>query len=444
MIKKAERELDLREMLTFLWQHVGAVLLCAVMVAVGCVIITTYKASKNATYEASALMRFDTNLSNSDSSTETRFQFYSNIANMSSIIVESDELLSRVADNLALPMDAAELKPLVDLESVNSSSFMRLTVTGTDEGVTRKICEEILAVAPEVSEQMTGLGTLEKASEVQVSAPQAQKPFKAGFVGALLGVIFSILVLIGIELFDHRIQDAGDVQYYLDMKPLQVIPAGCGTETMQEAYRTLCIELRELLPENGGVVLLSSAGNSVDNADLAKSLGESFTETGKKVLLVDGNLREGNLSKQMGANNASGLSELLMHQVNQDVVMRSIEENKLALLPSGTTSEHLAALLTEENIKDLFAELREKFDYIVISAPDITAVSDAVLLSTAADGVLLAIQAGKTEIETALLAKEKLSCGRAPIWGGVLTGYDWKRAKRRDGYYYAFSAARRS
>lgn len=444
MIRKAERELDLREMLTFLWQHIGVILLCAVLGAVGYMAITTYKASRDIAYKATALVAFDTSLSNPDSSTETRFQFYSNITNMSSIIVKSDELLSQVAENLALPMDAAGLKACVDLESVNSSSFMRLTVTGTDEEMAQKICEEILTVAPEVSKKMTGIGTLEQVSTVQVSGPQTQGLGKVGLVGALLGVILSSLVLIGIELFDHRIQDAGDVEYYLDMKTLQVIPAGSNTKTTQEAYRTLRTELRELLPENGGVILLSSAGNSVDSVGLAKALAGSFTETGKKVLLVDGDMREGNLSKRMGVNDASGLSGLLLHQTDLEAALFSRGKNEVTLLPAGAISKHLAALLTEENMKSLFATLREKFDYIVISAPDITAVSDALLLSAVADGALLAIQAGKTEIETALLAKEKLSCGRAPIWGIILTGYDWKRAKRRDGYYYAFAAARRS
>lgn len=444
MIKKAERELDLREMLTFLWQHIVVILLCAVVGAVGYMAITTYKASRDTAYKATALVAFDTSLSNPDSSTETRFQFYSNITNMSSLIVKSDELLSQVAENLALPMDAAELKACVDLESVNSSSFMRLTVTGTDEEMAQKICEEILAVAPEVSKKMTGIGTLEQVSTVQVSGPQTQGLGKVGLVGALLGVILSSLVLIGIELFDHRIQDAGDVEYYLDMKTLQVIPAGSGTKATQEAYRTLRTELRELLPENGGVILLSSAGNSVDSVGLAKALAESFTETGEKVLLVDGDLREGNLSKQMGASGASGIFELLSHHLDQEGVPCSKEENGAVLLPSGAAREHLAAMLTEENMKELFVALREKFDYVIISTPDITADSDAVLLSAVADGALLAIQAGKTEIETALLAKEKLSWGRAPILGTILAGYNWKRAKRRDGYYYAFAAARRS
>lgn len=442
-MKKMERELDLREMLLFLWQHIAVILLCAVAGAAACGALTVYENSKAVTCQATALVILDTGEEQPED-LANRMQYYTNIANMCSVVVKSDAVLDRVAEALDLPVEGSALSGSVSLTSVSSSSFMQLTVSAADGETARAICEEILAVAPEVSQAMTGAGTLRAASDVRLLAPQTSGVAKAGAVGALLGIILGVLVLMGIELFDHTLQDAGDVQYYLDKNTLGVIPAGTTEETVAEAYRDLRTGVQSLAPDAGSwVVLVAAAGSKAAGDQPAEGLARALAEAGKKVLLADGDLRTGKLSERLGAKGAPGLAELLQKKTTVEEALRPGEGTGLTLLPCGTAGEHPADLLDPAALQSLFAALRRQFDCIVVQAPDAAAANDAALLGKNADGVLLVAQARRTEIETALLAKERVLCGGAPVWGVVLTGYEWKKAKRRDGYYYAFSAARR-
>lgn len=441
MIKKAERELDLREMLIFLWQHIAIVLLCAVLGAILTIAGTAYRNNRVPIYSATALLTFD--VSRDDAS--NRFEFYSNITNMSSVIVKSDELLETVIADLELSLEPADLKENINLESINSSSFMRLTVTNTDEEQAQQICTQILAVAPEISEKMTGIGALKAVSGVEVSATQtAGVSAKSGAVGALLGVILSILVLIGMELFDHTLQDAGDVEYYLELKNLEVIPEGGSLEKKAESYRLLCTHLQNLAPKDfGWSLLIAPAGKKADGSVVAEELSASLAEAGRKVLLVDAVLDEGKLSERMKMKDLPGLSELLQHGVSINEAIHIPQNSNFEVLPCGREVKNLPELLREENVRPLFTELRKQYDCILLVAPDVVAAHDAVQLGSVVDGVLLVAAARKTEIETAMLAKEKLALGKAPVWGVVLTGYEWKKAKRRDGYYYVYSSGRR-
>lgn len=441
MIKKAERELDLREMLIFLWQHIAIILLCAVLGAILTTAVTTYRNSQAPSYSATALLTFDV----SRDSVSDRFEFYSNISNMSSVIVKSDELLAVVIENLQLPLDPADLKTKVDLESINSSSFMRLTVTNADEEQARQICEQIIAVAPEISEKMTGIGALKAASDVQVSALQvAGISARSGVIGILLGVILSVLVLIGMDLFDHTLQDAGDVEYYLDLKSLEVIPEDGGLEKRAESYRLLRAHLQDLSPKvSGWSLLIAPAGEKVDSSVVAEKLSESFAEEGRKVLLVDAVLRGGGVSERMGMKDLPGFLELLRHSASVTEAVHVEKNGNFAVLPCGRAAKNQLEFFREENLRPLFTELCKQYDCIFVAVPDVVATHEAVQLGCIADGALLVVASRKTEIETAMLAKEKLALGKAPVWGAVLTGYKWRKAKRRDGYYYAYSSRRR-
>lgn len=442
MIKKAERELDLRETLVFLWQHAAVILVCAVF-GTGLTMATAAFQNRQApSYSASALLTLDVG----EEGFESRFQFYSNIANMSSVVIKSDELLSAVIENLELPLEPSELKTKVDIQSVNSSSFMRLTVTDADPERAQQICEQILAVAPDISEKMAGIGSLRAASPVEVTPSQtAGLSPKTGAVGGLLGIILSVLVLIGIELFDRTLQDAGDVEYYLGIKTLGVIPEGSSLEKKEEAYRLLRTHLQDLAPKTSGTIfLVAPTGRKTDAADVAEKLAKSFAETGKKVLLVDGVFHGGKLSERMGMNKHPGLAELLQNSASVRETVHTQENSSLAVLPCGLAEKIPVELFMDEKVQSVFTELRETYDCILLVVPDAVAAHEAARLGSVSDGILLVAAARKTEVETAVLAKETLSFGKTPVWGAVLTEYDWKKAKRRDGYYYAYASARRA
>lgn len=431
-MNKPERELNLQEIFLFLWQHVAVILLCMVVCAGAMVGLTTYQSSKSPSCQATALLTFDIRTAaEAGPDAGDQFGYYSNITNMVSVIVQSDTVLAPVAEKLSLSL--ADLKGQVSVSSVSNSSFMQLTVTGSDQELVHQICTEILALLPQASAEMTSLGTLRAVSEVTVAATASSSPVKSALIGAVLGAILGIVVLVGIELFDRRLHDAGDVTYYLDLPVLGVIPAANSKSAplREEAWRSVRTRLQPALQKASHPLLAVAGTDSTSPLADAEQLAHTFAHNGKTVLLVD--------ADRQAADETFGLSDLLDGKVSVQDVPCKAKDDHVFLLSFGHRAKSLSDLLSTASAESVWAALREKYDCIIVSVPNAGGSADAAAVSRFADGTLLVLRADTTPIESAQLAKEKLSGAPAPLLGAVLCGYRREKALRRDGYYYALT-----
>lgn len=443
---KPERELDLKEILLYLWQHIVIIAICMLMGSIGCISVMLIGSRNDLPYEASAMIYFDVLDTLGEKSTEgiDQFDYYKNITDLSNAVIKSSQLLDVVVDNLDLETNAGELANRISVTTVGSSSFMRLTVKDKDSETAQCICNEILTVMPDVSASMTNLGALRAVSQAVVTATAKPGVIKGAIVGGLLGIIASVLTLIAIELFDHSIRDAQDIEYYLGMKALGVIPVASQRHNVNlaaEAYRSLCLNLEaENADSTPSVVFVTGICELGPSAESAEKLARTFARMGKKMALVDADLRNGSISKQLGLWNKEGLSEYLQNTVPLETILHYEENIGGTVVSCGKAEHNSTEQFTPESIRKFFGELRERFDVVVVYTGAVALTSDAVALSRMADKVLLVARVGKTPVECALLAKEKMEFVKAPVSGVVLTDYNYKQARRRDGYFYAFSA----
>lgn len=448
-MNKRERELDIKEIVLYLWQHIAALAICMLAGALCAVLITQRKAKNVLPYQASALFYLDTKSGTDGARADLgeQLEFYTNITNLSSVVLRSSQVLDAVSDNLGLDMDGAQLANFVSVESVGSSSFMRLVVRDSDPERAERICNEILAVAPDASANMTNLGTLQAVSTAEITEAGKPSLTKAGVVGALLGFVLGVLVLVGIELFDHVIRDAGDVEYYLGAKTLGVLPIENQknkADESKEAYRSLCVNLESALPTGICPVVLVAGISAKDSvAQAAEKMAKSFAEAGKKTLLIDADVHCGQVSTHLGMTGAAGLVELLHKEASSDTVLVYNESLESTVLSCGNCEKVSAQDLSLTQFAPMLESLRKQFDIILIAAASVTMATDAAALSHLANGIVMVASVGKTTIESALLAKEKMELVNAPVCGIVLNEYNYRKARRRDGYYYAFSASRR-
>lgn len=429
-MNKPERELDLREIFLYLWRHAAILVLCMAAGAAVMAGLALCKANSVPACQATALLTFDLRAADQGTAASTPFGYYSNIANMANVIAQSDAVLSPAAESLSLPV--SDLKGRITVSAVSNSSFLQLCVTGSDEEQTRQICGAVAAALPQASAEMTNLGTLRVISEVTVSAVAGASPARSALIGALIGVLLGVVVLAGIELFDHRLRDAGDVTGVLGLKVLAVIPAdGSKSARLQpEARRALCTALRPVLAKEAHPLLVAVGTAGGPCCADAEHLARALARGGKTVLLAD--------ADRESAGESCGLSDLLQRRVSVQELPVSTEEAGLFRLSFGHPAESLADLLDAPEAAPLLDALRQRYDYVVLSVP-YASLTDGAALSRFAAGTVLLVRAGKTLLESALLAGKTLAEGPAPVLGAVLTGYAWEKAPRRDGYYYALS-----
>ncbi len=203
---------------------------------------------------------------------------------------------------------------------------------------------------------------------------------------------------------------------------------------MAESYRALRTSL--LLTSAGAppkVILVTSALPEEGKTTTSINCAIVLAQKNARVLLIDADLRRPSIHRTMGIAVKPGLSNVLTGGVTlQQAVVRSQVPN-LFVLPAGISPPNPAELLASTNMGDVLAELRSQYDHVVIDTPPTLPVTDAVIMSTRADAVILVIRAGRTTKQALRQACETLAQVSAKLSGVLLNAVDLQSP---DYYYY--------
>jgi capsular exopolysaccharide synthesis family protein len=204
---------------------------------------------------------------------------------------------------------------------------------------------------------------------------------------------------------------------------------------MAESYRALRTSL--LLTSLGAppkVILVTSALPQEGKTTTSINTAIVLAQKGTRVLLIDADLRRPSIHKTLGMGPKTGLSNVLTGNATlQQAVIRSNILPTLFVLPAGPPPPNPAELLASSNMKDVLAELREQYDHIVVDTPPTLSVTDAVVMSTRADAVVLVIRSGQTTKQALRRSRELLMQVNARIAGVLLNAVDLSSP---DYYYY--------
>ncbi len=207
---------------------------------------------------------------------------------------------------------------------------------------------------------------------------------------------------------------------------------------ISEAYRTLRTNIQfSNFDGDMNVILVTSSGPSEGKSTTASNLALTMAETGKRVLLIDCDLRKPSLHKKFNISNNKGLSNLLIGQQKFNDVARKYNEN-LYILTSGTIPPNPSEMLSSRKMSNFLEEAKSNFDFVILDTTPVIAVTDAQILSTMVGGVLLVIAAGQAEIGAAQKAKELLSHVKANIIGVVLNKVEVSKNKNYGYYHYYY------
>ena len=261
----------------------------------------------------------------------------------------------------------------------------------------------------------------------------------AGGVGLLLG----ILVALTRHLANGTFQGPGSVREVLGMRELGSIPerkllgpagsdvahAGVQMDANDESLRYL----RSSLLYHPGkqqvrFLAFTSAAPGEGKTTVVANLSMSLAATGRRVLVIDGDLRRPRLHKLLRVPAGPGLADLLRRDPSAPPASLSRYVNptsfqNLYILPPGTACTDAPELLAGPHLFQLFRELSKSFDFVLIDTPPLLACSDARNYARAVEGVVLVVRSSETQKRAALVARDMLLQDGATLIGTVLTGW---------------------
>jgi succinoglycan biosynthesis transport protein ExoP len=399
--------------------------------------------------------------------------------------IASEDEAARRRETLLAKAQAVQEKIVAD----QSSKAIHYNMLKREVDSSRQLYESMLQRVKQAS-----LAAAMRASNVLVVDPAKAPllPYKPSLPkNSVLGLFSGVLLGLGFiflrESFDPRIRAPGDVQIYLNLPELGVIPLaelpasrqnskGFGVlprlalasgidqvsspddcpelatwqrkpSLLAECVRTALTSI--LLPSKNGdhprVVVITSPCPGDGKTTVASNLSIAMAEIRQKVVLIDGDLRRPRLHKVFGISNDWGLSDVLgtgtpLETIPIANLVCETKVSGLYVLAGGRGAITTSPLLYSARMSRLLDYLRREFDMVLIDAPPVIHLADARVLGRLADGIVLVIRAGETTSESAMIACQRFAEDGSHVLGTILNSWDPK-AKGRYGYSYDYQGA---
>ncbi|MGQ0658366.1 MAG: polysaccharide biosynthesis tyrosine autokinase [Chromatiales bacterium] len=344
--------------------------------------------------------------------------------------------------------------------------------------------QEILRLSRDV-EVYTGLYTmlLNKVQELKVAkegllgnasvvdrAAAAGKPIKPKPAQELtIAVILGILLGVGLAFFRKAlhsgIEDPDIIEQRLGLPIYATVPRSVEQKkVMRRALRKeqtqavlasvnpedLAIEslrsLRTLLHfavagANNNVIMITGSVPAVGKSFVSANLGVVLATAGKRVLLIDGDLRKGCINDFFGIDRKQGLSDFIAGDIETEQLVRKTNTDGLNVIPTGTLPPNPSELLLHERFASVLETLSSQYDYVIVDSSPILAVTDPAIIGSLAGVTLLVVKAGEHPLREIEEAAKRLRQAGANLCGVVFNNIDISRSREgygKYGYTYAY------
>ena len=421
---------------------------------VGASIVLTYTATPQ--YESSVTFFVSTS-ANADGTALQADQYAQRRVNSYVGLLTSEKLAQSVIDNAHLDMTVSQVTGSIAAAADLNTVLLTATVTNSSPERSLAIATAISTQFGQMVAQLDNHGSPENANVVLnvVSGPtlnpvpvSPRKTLNIG-LGVLLGLALGLAAAILREVLDNTVRSPQVLRTMSEAPVLGVIAADRGSKksplivdnharsVRAEAFRQLRTNLQFIdAARPVGVLVVTSSIANEGKSTTAINLAVSFSDSGRRVLLIEADLRRPRVAEYLGLEGAVGLTNVLVGQAAIDDVLQPWGRGGLTVLPSGTIPPNPSELMGSPLMAELIIQLRKSFDMIIIDTPPVLPVTDAAVASRLVDGVVVVVRYGKTTRNQVSTALRSLTAVDARVLGTVLTMSPVKGAEAYSAYGY--------
>jgi succinoglycan biosynthesis transport protein ExoP len=273
------------------------------------------------------------------------------------------------------------------------------------------------------------------------------------FIASILGLILGVGLAFGLESLDTTLKTPADVEGWLEIPNLAMIPhfdLASGNPAHQnpglvvhqatqhvasESYRTLRTSILFSTPGHSPRIILVTSSLPGEGKTLtAANLATAMAKNEANVLLVDSDLRKPSLHELFQVPKEPGLSNFLVGEIDDLPFLETLVPH-LFVVPSGPIPPNPSELLGSMRMQEFLNRAQERYGRVILDSPPLISATDAAILSTQVEGVLLVVKAEAVPRKAAMEGRDKLQELKAHILGTVLNDMP----VYRDGYFYNYN-----
>lgn len=275
--------------------------------------------------------------------------------------------------------------------------------------------------------------------------PSSMGTSRLGLIGLAMGSVLGFMLAFFLEKMDTRLRDAHEIQEILGLPSLAMIPEShwknkgtdlewvVGPELLRdprspfaESFRALRTSMRlSTTSRESKVIAVTSCQPGEGKSTVSVNMAAVLAQGGKKVALVDTDMRRPSVYKRLRLEGGKGLSEVLTGYFTLEEVTQTHETlPTLDVIPSGTVPPLPADLLASDQMAEVMRQLRQRYDYVIFDTPPMLSVTDPAIVATQADGMVLVIRQGYCTRRMLARAAQILGDLDVKVYGFVFNGVD--------------------
>lgn len=364
-------------------------------------------------------------------------------------IIKSRLVLEQVIHNLNLSYTLEQMQKMIDVQSKEDTEILKITVTDSEPQMASKIANNLAEVFDHEITKIYKLNNVSIIDRAEVPENPSNNHFVRDIIlAALIGFTGSSAIIFIIFYFDDTIRSVDEVEgevgtpviakIYKDTNKIDLIVDKKPNALTSESIRTLRTNLQfAAVDDELKTILVTSSLPAEGKSFISANLAISFAQTGKKVLIIDCDLRKGRQHKIFNVSGKIGLSNLLIGDISKsrDFIIKTSIEN-LSIIPRGVFPPNPSELLNSKKNASIINTLKKYYDIIILDGAPISGLADSLILSTYVDKVLLVTAVNysvKTELKNTIKALENVN---AQIAGCVVNNIVPTKGHYGSYYYY--------
>ena len=461
-------EIDLKELLLIFWRKkILIIVITLIFIIIGVIysynfVVEDYKSSTTLILGRINSSTTDgTEISQTNQITQSEITINSNLISTYSELIKSNTLIKQVIDNLKINISEKQLKKSITVSRISETELIEITVKNSDPKLASEIANEIAKVFSTKIEEIYNISNvyiIDPATENNI--PYNINHPKDVVIFAAVGFILACAYILVYSMLDNTVKNESDIENEIGLKTLISIPLRKNTDkeetelityedgkaVISETFRTLRtnVQFSNVNNKENKVMLVTSCFSSEGKSYVSANLAVTFAQTGKKVILVDTDMRKGRQSKVFRIPNNLGLSNYLSGLDRNGVeIDKSINEyineteiKNLNVITSGSIPPNPSELLTSNKLPKLIKDLSSVYDLIIFDGAPVLPIADSLILTRMANSTILVSAFNKTKKEELIKAKKDIQNVGGRIVGVVLNKVNVPGTEYKNKYYY--------
>ena len=447
-------EINLKDFFNYYKKYVLVVLFFTVLFTVSVIVYDkAFKIPKYTTYTTVVLVKDESKTdysSGSDTINQSDITLNQKLVATYRQIVKSKLVLEQVIEKLNLNYSYEKLYSEIKVEAVEETEILKISVTDADNSLAAEIANKVATTFESEITKIYKLNNVSVIDKAIVTNNPSNNTFTRDVVLAIfLSIAISSAIIFVVFYFDDTLRNTENIESEIEMpvvgkifkdnSKIELVVDKKPKAVTSENIRTLRTNLQfSSVDSNLQTLLITSTLSGEGKSFISANLAISFAQAGKKVLIIDCDLRKGRQHKIFKLSSRRGLSNLLISDKNYNEYISETKIENLYVIPRGVVPPNPSELLGSKKNVQLLRELKKDFDIIIMDGAPVTGLSDSLILASLVDKVIIVSSLNhtpKTELKNTKKSLENLG---ANIAGLVVNNVNTKADSYGSYYYYSY------